>query len=272
MRSFSGIGRVAAMGAVVAAIALVALVLLGGGGADYSVTARFLNAGQLVKGNPVNDLKSPADDLGPTVRDLGDLAPDLERLFRDLDPLVRASRTGVPALERTLAEAEPLTEALHTFFPELNPILAYFNYHQSTIAAFISNASSDLAADYGTGQRGQTQIGIINGRSLQGYKHGEAPPDWVRGNAYTAPNALTRSVVLGGVESFACPGGERRDPLDATEPGQGDDAKRVPCLVQQPSLYDGKRFPIPQRGRAPLRIPPRGAEGPTQAADPNPAD
>ena len=46
MRSFSGIGRVAAMGAVVAAIALVALVLLGGGGANYSVTARFLNAGQ----------------------------------------------------------------------------------------------------------------------------------------------------------------------------------------------------------------------------------
>ena len=42
MRSFSGIGRVAAMGAVVAAIALVARVLLGGGGADYSVTARFL--------------------------------------------------------------------------------------------------------------------------------------------------------------------------------------------------------------------------------------
>ena len=90
----------------------------------------------------VNDLKGPADDLAPTVRDLGDLAPDLERLFRDLDPLVHASRTGVPALERTLREAEPLTEALHTFFPELNPILAYFNYHQSTIAGFISNASS----------------------------------------------------------------------------------------------------------------------------------
>ena len=53
MRSFSGIGRVAAMGAVVAAIALVALVLFGGGGGGYSVTARFLNAGQLVKGNPV---------------------------------------------------------------------------------------------------------------------------------------------------------------------------------------------------------------------------
>src|SRR5215211_3871797 len=91
----------------------------------------------------VNDLKGPADDLGPTVRDLGDLAPDLERLFRDLGPLIRESRTGVPALERTLREAEPLTEALHTFFPELNPILSYFNFHQQTIAGFFTNAGGD---------------------------------------------------------------------------------------------------------------------------------
>ena len=53
MRSFSGIGRVAAIGAVIAAIALVGLMLFGGGAGGYSVTARFLNAGQLVKGNPV---------------------------------------------------------------------------------------------------------------------------------------------------------------------------------------------------------------------------
>ena len=53
MRSFSGIGRVAAVGAVIAAAALVALVLFGGGGGGYKVKARFINAGQLVKGNPV---------------------------------------------------------------------------------------------------------------------------------------------------------------------------------------------------------------------------
>ena len=220
----------------------------------------------------VNDLKGPADDLGPTVRDLGDLAPDLERLFGDLDPLVRASATGVPALERTLREAEPLAEALHTFFPELNPILAYFNYHQSTIAGFISNAASDINADYGTGQRGQTQIGIINDRSFEAYPYGETPPDWVRGNSYMAPNALNRALQLGGVESFACPHGERRDPEDATEPGQRDSEKRTPCFVQQPSLYDGKRFVIPQSGEAPIRRPPRGDEGPTRATDPNPND
>ena len=53
MRSFSGIGRIAALGAVIAAVVLVALLLFGGGTGGYKVKARFLNAGQLVKGNPV---------------------------------------------------------------------------------------------------------------------------------------------------------------------------------------------------------------------------
>jgi phospholipid/cholesterol/gamma-HCH transport system substrate-binding protein len=223
--------------------------------------------------NPlVNDLKAPADDLGPTVRDLGDLAPDLERLFRDLGPLIRVSRTGVPALERTLREAEPLTEALHTFFPELNPILSYMNFHQTTIAAFMTNGGADLAADYGTGQRGQTQIGIIEGRSFEAFKHGEPPPEWARGNAYLHPNSLMRALKLGGIESFSCPGGERKYPEDATKPGQDSEAKRAPCFELPPSLYDGKTFAYPRRGVAPLRPNPKGVEGNPPAKDPDPND
>jgi phospholipid/cholesterol/gamma-HCH transport system substrate-binding protein len=54
LRSLSAIGRVAAVGALIAAIVLVGLILFGGGGlGGYKVKARFLNAGQLVKGNPV---------------------------------------------------------------------------------------------------------------------------------------------------------------------------------------------------------------------------
>jgi phospholipid/cholesterol/gamma-HCH transport system substrate-binding protein len=49
----SGVGRVAALGAVIAAVALVAIVLFGGGSGGYEVTAKFINAGQIVKGNPV---------------------------------------------------------------------------------------------------------------------------------------------------------------------------------------------------------------------------
>jgi virulence factor Mce-like protein len=221
----------------------------------------------------VIDLKGPADDLGPTVRDLGDLAPHLENLFRDLGPLIRVSRSGVPALERTLKEAEPLTEALHTFFPELNPILSYFNFHQTTIAAFITNGGADLAADYGTGQRGQTQVGIVSEkRNFERYPHGSEPPDWARGNAYMHPNTLMRALELGTIESFRCPDGEQKYAEDALEPGEDHDDKRPPCFEMPPSLYDGKVFSVPRRGVAPLRPNPKRNEGNPPARDPDPND
>lgn len=53
MRSVSGIGRIAALGAVIAAAVLVALLLFGVGGGGYEVKGRFINAAQLVKGNLV---------------------------------------------------------------------------------------------------------------------------------------------------------------------------------------------------------------------------
>ena len=215
----------------------------------------------------VNDLKGPADDLGPTVRDLGDLAPDLDALVRDLPPLIRASERGLPALERVLGGAEPVLEALHPFFAELNPILSYFNYHQVTIASFLSNAGSNLNAKPG-GERVQTQIAIIDPRSFE--KHYERP-DFELGNAYVAPNAYKRAWLLGAIESFDCApaGGERPDPVDAeaVPAPVKNGLKRAPCLVQPPSLYDGKRFPRPERGSAPLVDPPSGTEG-TEPATP----
>jgi phospholipid/cholesterol/gamma-HCH transport system substrate-binding protein len=50
---------VAALGAIIAAVALLAIVLFGGFSNDYTVTARFLNGGQLVKGNPVQTGGAP---------------------------------------------------------------------------------------------------------------------------------------------------------------------------------------------------------------------
>src|SRR5437660_7359420 len=52
MRSVSLAGRIAAIGTVVVAIVVIAVLLFTGGG-GYSVKADFLNASQLVKGNDV---------------------------------------------------------------------------------------------------------------------------------------------------------------------------------------------------------------------------
>jgi phospholipid/cholesterol/gamma-HCH transport system substrate-binding protein len=216
----------------------------------------------------VNDLKRPADNLGPTIRDLGDLAPHAERLFRDLPPLIRASKTSLPQLEDILEGAEPLFEAAHVFFPELNPILSYFNYRQDTIAGFITNAGPDLSGK-GSGRRQQTQIGIPGDpRSFE--KH-MTRPSWERGNSYLEPNALQRGIALGTIESFDCKGagGEKVDPVDNPPPG-GD--KQPPCFVAPPSLYDGKLYTKLPRGRAPKVDAPKGREGRRPARDPNPGD
>jgi phospholipid/cholesterol/gamma-HCH transport system substrate-binding protein len=218
----------------------------------------------------VNDLKAPADDLAPTVRDLGDLAPDLENLFRDLPPLIRASRRSVPELKRVLQEAEPLFEELHPFFEELNPILSYFNFHQSTLAGFISNAAPDLSGDFG-GDRYQVNVGIIESTSFT--RHTKRP-DSERGNAYMQPNGLQRAIALGTIESFDCPRGERRNAEDAenANPLQKDGLKRAPCLVAPPSMFNGKQFVGLESGAAPNRRAPGFREGNSPAVDPNPAD
>jgi len=221
----------------------------------------------------VRTLKAPATDLGPTVADLGDLAPDLEGLFRDLDPLIRASRTGLPDLERFLAAGEPVFESAHGFFPELNPVLSLLSFHQATVAGFISNGGSNIAGNFGQGNRVQAQIGMINNNS---FTRPTTRPERDRGNAYLAPNAFNRGVGLFGAaqvgESFDCrpSGGEQRNPDDALDalPVLRNEEKSRPCFVQPPSLYSLDQFNFLERGKAPLKRAPDGVEG-NAPADPD---
>jgi len=218
----------------------------------------------------VNILKGPATDLGPTVRDLGDLAPDLEGLFRDLDPLISASRTGLPDLERFLAAGEPVFEQAHAFFPELNPILSLLAFEQVRVAGFISNGGSNLSGNFGTGNRVQAQIGMINNNS---FRREVVRPKRERGNAYPAPNHIARLLALGAFETFDCrpSGGEQPNPddqLNNPDPLTKNEEKSPPCFVAPPSLFDGKQFIKLPRGKTPNVDPPEGLEG-NSPANPN---
>jgi phospholipid/cholesterol/gamma-HCH transport system substrate-binding protein len=96
VRSLSAIGRVAAVAAVIAAIVLVGLILFGGTGVGgYKVYARFLNAGQLVKGNPVQVGGVPVGSVkGIEITDDGHAQIELS-IDSDHAPLRRGTRAEI---------------------------------------------------------------------------------------------------------------------------------------------------------------------------------
>jgi len=96
VRSLSAIGRVAAVGAVIAAIVLVGLILFGGTGVGgYKVYAEFLNAGQLVKGNPVQVGGVPVGSVkGIKITDDGHARIELS-INGDHAPLRRGTRAEI---------------------------------------------------------------------------------------------------------------------------------------------------------------------------------
>ena len=118
------------------------------------------------------------------------------------------------------------------------------------------------------GERGQTQIGMIDPRSFAEV-HRRQP--WERGNAYLAPNALTRALALGGFESFDCrpTGGERRDPVAARPPGRDP---TPPCFEAPAVALRRQAFHKLRKGKAPKRDAPKDRTGSRPAVDPNPND
>jgi hypothetical protein len=241
----------------------------------------------------VNDLKGPADDLGPTVRDLGRMSPHLERTLRDFNPLIRASRRGLPAATRTLRGLNPVVDATHLLLPELTPVLADLSFNAQRVASFLNLGGGALAGDGSNSyadnrkvvEHRLPQIALIDSQSFR--QLNTRPPD-DRGLTYPAPNAYERAVSLGGVESGDCDnvGGGQRNPNDGSvlapinlgafdpifnalfpDPLPTQVNASPPCFVQPPSLFQGQQFPKLERGKVDLENPPTGREG-TRPATP----
>jgi phospholipid/cholesterol/gamma-HCH transport system substrate-binding protein len=93
----------------------------------------------------LKQLMPVARDLGPTLRSVRTLSPDLRSLFVNLDPLITASKTGLPALAQTLDGATPLLGSLGPFLEQLNPIITWLSLHQQLISDFFSIGGGALA-------------------------------------------------------------------------------------------------------------------------------
>jgi phospholipid/cholesterol/gamma-HCH transport system substrate-binding protein len=218
----------------------------------------------------VRALRQPARDLGPTIRDLGLLSPDLKNLFRKLDRLRVATRHTEPQLASVLRGLEPMLEQFHPFFQEFNPIVSMLNYHQTTVAGFLANGASDLYATPGGSGRAQTSVSDFDGRSFQKVT---STPSWARGNAYLSPNAIHRALALGIFESFRCPSGSSQEPNDDLGPPEPlKSSREPPCFVVPSQIYGNAKFPFPKHGQSPLVPEPSGRAGNGPANDPHPSD
>jgi len=136
----------------------------------------------------LKELMPVAVDLGPTLRSVRVLSPDLRSLFVHLNPLITASKTGLPALAQVLDGATPLLGSVGPFLEQLNPILGWLSLHQQLISDFISVGGSALAAKTtsfsgGTGHY-LPQYGLVGPESLSIYPNRLSTN---RGNTYPPP-------------------------------------------------------------------------------------
>ena len=108
----SGVARFAALAAVLAAAVLAGLLLFGGGD-GYTVTARFINAGQLVKGNQVDVAGTEAGivkDFEITDDGQADVTLEIDEKYAPL-------RAGTRAVIRQGGQASPANRYVQLMLP-----------------------------------------------------------------------------------------------------------------------------------------------------------
>jgi virulence factor Mce-like protein len=205
-----------------------------------------------LKTRPLIRTLTPAiDDLAPTLHALGDLGPDLRRLFVNLGPLIDSSKRSLPALRQIFAGLEPTLAALGPWLQEVNPILEWIGQHQHTLTDMFANLGVATAATTPSGDPHATghylrQFGPTGLETIAAHPRRLSSN---RGNAYLSPLSVTgREIVQSGIlPNWDCKNtgvagnGERR-----ADPGGPGGAGSAPaCRIQNPYVFKGSRGAYP---------------------------
>ena len=106
--------RALVLALLIASITIVTLALFGGGGGDYAVTARFVNAGQIVKGNPVQAGGVPIGSVQKIELTPGGQADLRLSIDPDHSPLPAGTRAAI----RQLSQSGIANRFVDLSFPE----------------------------------------------------------------------------------------------------------------------------------------------------------
>ncbi len=193
----------------------------------------------------IQDLRPATRDLKPALADLRRLSPDLVALYQRLGPLIDVSKTGLPALRDVLKGTRPVLASTQSFLQELNPILEWLEYHQATVADFISNGGGALVDTVPTrteDERGHylRQFGPTGPSTVSLASDRRATPGEIeRGNAYLLPTALSgaeraKRMIF---PNFDC--------YPTGEPGNGEYQTKGVDSTDKPSCFLTSAPPVP---------------------------
>ena len=189
----------------------------------------------------IRELTPVAQQLGPTLNALKELAPNLRQLFVKLGPLITVSQTGLPATQHVLQGLGPnkLLDSLGPFLQQLNPILWWLSQHQQLISDFITAGGVSLfprTTTFGTNGTGHylRQFGPSGNETLS-LQPTRDPNN--RGNTYPWPLWLPagepRDFTFGNLPAWDCRNtGARGSGATNGSTGQtGQPTAEQPCWV-----------------------------------------
>lgn len=193
------------------------------------------------------ELRPPADELGPTLRAVGDFGPDLRALFRDLDPLITAQLESLPKTREIIRGLPPVLRALGPWLSQVNPILDWVGINATTLTDMLANLGAATAATTPSGDPQSPghylrQFAPSGSESIAMYSE-RLPVN--RGNAYINPMQLIQPEIgqKGIIPSFDCINAGGDKPATTGEGGT------PPCVTQKP--LDVSDFPAVNPGRFP---------------------
>jgi phospholipid/cholesterol/gamma-HCH transport system substrate-binding protein len=203
----------------------------------------------------IRELIPVAQQLGPTLQAVHELAPYLRNLFVKLGPLITVSQRGLPATERVLKGLGPkgLLDPLGMFLEQLNPILYWLSLHQQLTSDFITDGAASLFArttsfgGSGTGHylrqfgpTGPETLGLASTRDANNRGNTYPEPLWL-------PSGEPRDFANNDLPAWDCMNsgyggnGERSTPV--TGPQAEQSCWIEPLLPGAPAQY--KTPPIP---------------------------
>jgi virulence factor Mce-like protein len=171
----------------------------------------------------VQQLRPAARELSPTLVDLGEAAPGLQRFFEGLGPVINASRRGLPAIERLLeSDLPPLLSEVNPTFRGLNSIFEVIADYRHELTALLGNVTATTQAvtslPDGSAPHYLRALTTLNPDTAAAYPRRLR---WDRANPYTHPegyNALATHLPV--FDTTNCSNGAVAilDPADADDP------------------------------------------------------